>query len=231
MRPRRLATSRRCLVAAGMATLLLTGCGTGIRPGAAAVVNGHVISQDEVDELVLAACDYSKAVRLEQGGAEPTQSMATLRSSLAEALIQFEITNAAAAQLGLSVSDAKVAELTSANPMPPGLSRSSRDLLEEFFYKASRAQLQQAVVGAHLRDPEVTTADAVTPADLEAATKYLDSFASKQDVSVNPSYGEWDGSALVDVSGSLSDPVSTTPTPADSAADPVEGLPPSQVCG
>lgn len=116
MTPRRLATGRRCLVAGALATLLLTGCGTGIRPGAAAVVNGHVISQDEVDELVLAACDYSKAVRLEQGGAEPAQSMADLRSRLALALIQFEITNAAAAQLGLSVSEAKIGQLTSANP-------------------------------------------------------------------------------------------------------------------
>lgn len=231
MRPRRLAARGRYLVTGALAMLLLAGCGTGIRPGAAAVVNGHVITQDEVDDLVLAACEYSKAVRLEQGGAEPAQSMATLRSSLAEALIQFEITDAAAAQLGVSVSDAKIAQLSSGNPMPAGLSKTSRDLLEDFFYGASRAQLQQAVVGAHLRDPKITTADAVTPQDLQAATEYLDDFAKQQEVTVNPSYGSWDGSTLVDVSGSLSDPVSTSATAADPAADPVEGLPPSQVCG
>lgn len=211
----------------------VAGCGTDIHPGAAAVVNGHVISQGEVDDLVLAACEYSESVRLGQGGAEPGQSMATLRSSLAEALIQFEIIDEAASQLGLSVSDAKIAELTSANSLPPGLSDESRDLLDDFFYSASRAQLQQAVVGAHLRDPKITTADAITPEDIEAATKYVDKFASEQDVTVNPAYGSWDGSTLVGDSGSLSDAVSTTPAAAaqSAVADAVEDLPPSQVCG
>lgn len=227
MRPGRRASSRRYLVSSAAAVLMLAGCGTNFHPGAAAVVNDHAISESEVDNLVLAACEYSKEVRLEQGGAEPGQSMASLRSSLAAALIRFEITDEAATQLGLSVSDAKIAELTAANQIPPGLSETTRELLEGFFLDASRAQLQQAVVGAHLSDPQVTTADHITSADSDAATQYLNHFAAKQDVTVNPSYGSWDGSALVHGSGSLSDPVSTTAT----AAAPVADLPPSQVCG
>ncbi len=211
----------------------LAGCGTNIHPGTAAVVNGHVISQGEVDDLVLAACEYSKAVRLQQGGAEPGQSMATLRSSFVEALIQFELTDEAVSQLELSVSDAGIAELTAANTMPPGLTEESQGLLEGFFFNASRARLQQAVVGAHLRDPKVVTAEDVIPEDIDAATKYLDKFATNQDVAVNPSYGSWDGSTLVHTSGSLSDAVSTTPPAAGpgAAPDPVKDLPPSQVCG
>lgn len=215
------------------AVFAVAGCGVNIHPGTAAVVNGHVISQGEVDDLVLAACEYSEAVRLEQGGAEPGQSMAALRSSLAEALIQFEVTDEAARQLGLSVSDASVAKLTADSTMPPGLSDESRELLEGFFSDASRAQLQQAVVGAHLRDPKVVTAEDATPEDIDAATKYLNTFAADQDVTVNPSYGSWDGTTLVHTSGSLSDAVSTTPPADDLAAapDPVKDLPPSQVCG
>lgn len=232
MRPRRRAGSSCSRVVLALAGLLLAGCGIDIHPGAAAVVNGHVISQSQVDDLVLAACDYSRAVRAEQGGAEPTQSMGNLRTSLAGALIQFEITDEAASQLGLSVSEAKISELTSANPMPAGLSGESRDLLEGFFHDASRAQLQQAVLGAHLSDPKVTTADDVTPANVDAGMRYLDSFAAKQDVTVDPSYGSWDGSALVSSSGSLSDPVSTTPAARPNPSpDAVADLPPSQVCG
>ncbi len=196
------------------------------------MVNGHAITAGRVDALVLAACDYSKAVRQEQGGAEPTQSVAQLRSAITQALIQFELTGEAADQLGLSVSDAKIASLTSASTMPAGLNTDSRTLLEEFFSDSAKAQLQQAVVGAHLADPKVTTADDVSQTDLGAATPYLDKFAAKQDVSVNPSFGSWDGTTLVSGSGSLSDPVSTTPVPAGSTpAAAVGDLPPSQVCG
>lgn len=233
MRARRRPSRRSPIAVSALLGFVLAGCGTDFHPGAAAVVNGHVISESRVDDLVLAACEYSRAVRLDQGGAEPTQSMAVLRSSLAEALINFELTDEAATRLGLKVSDASIAELTSANSMPPGLSSKARDILSGFFYDASRAQLQQAVLGAHLRDPQITMTDDVTAEDIDTAAPYLERFADRQDVSVDPSYGSWDGHALVTSSGSLSDPVSTTPTPDPSAtgAESVADLPPSQVCG
>lgn len=232
MSTRRSATTWCTLVAGSLAASLLTGCGADIHPGSAAVVNGEAISQNTVDDLVLAACDYSKAVRLEQGGAEPSQSMASLRSALAGALIQFRITDLAASELGVSVSEAKISEVTSGGTMPPGLDSESRELLDGYFYDAARAQLQQAAVGAHLADPEVTTADNVSPDNVTAATDYLNKYAARQDVSVDPSYGSWNGSELVSGSGSLSDPVSTTPAAvAGAQADAVADLPPSQVCG
>lgn len=223
---------RRFGAVAALVVFAVTGCGTSFHPGQAVVINGQGVSASSIDDLVLAACDYSKQVRLAQGGAEPTQSMASLRSSLTQALIQFAITNKAATQLGLTVSGAKIAALSGSSTMPPGISPSSRSVLTDFFADSAKAQLQQAVIGAHLRDRKVTTADAVTQDDLKAATPYLNKFAAKQHVVVDPSYGKWNGTALVAASGSLSDRVSAVSTP--STADPassVKNLPPSQVCG
>jgi hypothetical protein len=218
---------------AGLASLLvvvLTGCGANFHPGEAAIVDGTGISSGSVDDLVLAACEYSKQGRLSQGGAVPTQSMARLRFSITQALIQFLINDKAARQLGVTVSDAKIASVAGAATMPPGISGSTRQLLTSFFHESAKAQLQQAVIGAHLRDPKITTADAVTQDDLKAATPYLQKFAAQQHVVVDPSYGRWNGAALVAASGSLSVPVSTTPGGAG-AATAVKDLPPSQVCG
>lgn len=222
---------RRSAALAVVVGLALSGCGTKFHPGQAAIVDGDAISASHVDDLVLAACDYSERVRVEQGGAEPTQSIASLRFGLMQALIQFDITDAAARQLGLSVSDAKIAEAASTTTMPPGLSSSSESLLKQFFSDSAKAQLQLAVIGAHLRDPKVTSADSVNSSDMQAATPYLKKFAAKQEVTVDPSFGRWNGTTLVSASGSLSDPVSTTPPSPGGPSPAVADLPPSQVCG
>lgn len=228
----------RFAVLTALVVLALTGCGTNFHPGEAVIINGQGISTSRVDDLVLAACDYSTRVRLSQGGAVPTQSMASLRSNLTQALVQFAITDKAAQQLGITVSDAKIASLTAGSTMPAGISSTTRSLLTEFFRQSAKAQLEQAVIGAHLRDPKITNADSVTANDpqtqndLKAAAPYLDKFARQQHVIVDPSFGKWNGTALVPASGSLSDRVSATPTP--STSDPaaaVKDLPPSQVCG
>lgn len=196
------------------------------------MVDGTAITANHIDDLVLAACDYSKQARLSQGGAVPTQSMANLRANLTKALISFAITDRAASKLGVSVSAARVAQVAGTSSMPAGVSAQTKSLLMQFFYASAKAQLQQAVIGAHLRDPSITTADSVTQNDVSAAAPYLLKFASQQDVSVDPSFGKWDGTRLIDTSGSLSYPVSATPTPATGiSAGAVKDLPPSQVCG
>jgi hypothetical protein len=221
---------RRFAGLAAVLVVVLTGCGANFHPGEAAIVDGTGISSGSVDDLVLAACDYSKQGRVSQGGAVPTQSMARLRFSITQALIQFILNDKAARQLGVTVSDAKIAAVAGAATMPRGVSASTRKLLTTFFHESARAQLQQAVIGAHLRDPKITTADAVTQDDLKAAAPYLKKFAAKQHVVVDPSYGRWNGTALVAASGSLSVPVSVKPGGTD-AATAVKDLPPSQVCG
>jgi hypothetical protein len=220
---------RRFAAVSALLVVALTACGANFHPGEAAIVNGQGISASSIDNLVLAACDYSEQARLSQGGAEPTQSMANLRFSITQALIHFVITNEAASRLGLTVSDAKIASVAGSTSVPEGVSPTSRSLITKFFSDAAKAQLQQAAIGAHLRDPKVTTADAVTKKDLQAAAPYLDKFATQQHVVVDPSFGKWNGTALVQASGSLSDPVSAAA--GSSSATAVKDLPPSQVCG
>ena len=227
---------RAIAAALALAAAMVTGCGADLRPGTAAVVNGTKISQEEVDELVGAACEYTQLSREQSGNSAGAGSLARsgLRASLVDALIHFELTRAKADELGVSVSDAQVAKLASGNPMPDGMDSSDEELLSEFFRDAARAQLLQGVIGAHLKDPSVTTGDNVTQQDVEAAAEYRDSYANKADVELNPRYGTWTGSRVEQASGSLSDPVDTTAAPVavpGQPADTVAALPESHKCG
>jgi hypothetical protein len=217
--------------------LAVTGCDA--HPGSAAVINGSSISQSKVDNLVLAACDFTKVGRVQSGGTTPGQSMANLRHVILQDLITFEIAGEAAAHLHLTVSQAKIGEATANQSIPQSLSSSEREQLQQFFRASSVAQLQQAVIGAHLNDPTVTNADSVTNNNVaklvSQAQKYLQTFTAKQDIVVNPQYGAWNGHTLVDASGSLSKPASQAAlrwiTLRRSASSSVAELPPSQVCG
>jgi hypothetical protein len=220
------------IAAAG--ALLLSGCT--VHPGSAAVVNGQSISESRIDDLVLAACNFSERLREQSGGTSATTSMAYLRTFLLNDLINFRISNEAAAQLGLTVSPAKIASVTGSEQIPPGLSSKDHDLMEQYFRDAALSQIQLAVIGAHLKDPSVTDADKVTQSDQTPAAKaWLARFTAKQDVSINPAYGTWDGQKLVDGQGSLSAPASGDAkhwmSLRAAAGNSVEGLPPSQVCG
>lgn len=230
-------TSRsRKRYAAGLAVvaaLALSGCT--MHPGSAAVVNGDNISQSHIDNLVLAACSYQEAGRKQQGGAKPSTSMAYLRHVFVQDLISFQISNKAANQMGLTVSPAAIAKVTSSQKIPPGLSSSDQKLLTQFFYDSAKAQLQQATIGAHIKDPSVTNADNVSSADITAAQKYLTAFTAKQSVTVSPANGSWNGQTVQAGNGSLSAPASTVAKRWEQLeqnnAQNVTGLPPSQVCG
>ena len=77
--------------------------GTDLNPGKAANVGDESISGGTVDDLVEAACEYTEAIRKEQGsGTEPTQAVANLRTSVTRQLIQGEVTQAAMDELGLA---------------------------------------------------------------------------------------------------------------------------------
>ena len=92
--------------------------------------------------------------------------------------------------MGLTVSPAAIAKVTSSQKIPPGLSSSDQQLLTQFFYDSAKAQLQQATIGAHLKDPSVTNADNVTSADITAATAVPHAFTAKQSVTVSPAIRE-----------------------------------------
>jgi SurA-like protein len=235
----RLRTRSRLLVAGAgsVAAVLLSGCGADLHPGVAAVVNGETISQGRIDDLVSAACDYTKLTRegSAQGSTSASLGLATLRTSLTTALVQFTLTEAAAEELDVSVTDAQVTNLASGNPMPDGISDDAKDVISEFFYDASKTQLLQGVIGVHLKDSSVTHVDNVTQEDVNAAADYMKKYFEKADVEINPSYGRWSGNSIDEGSGSLSDPIETTkttaPLPGQPAPDPLEKLPDSQKCG
>lgn len=223
--------SNRLLVAAAALTVTLTGCSSQLIPGVAAEVNGVRITQNQVDNLVMAACDYSYDVRRDRQQAQPGTSMRSLKNTLTEALIQFQITKDAAKQAGVKVSPAKVAQVAGANRIPPQLTGTDRELISGFFKAAALAQLRLAVIGAQQTNPAVHTAAHVTPADVAKATAPMKKFAAHQHVVVNPAYGSWNGTRLVDTSGSLSQPVSKAAIAAVSGPASPQNLPASQVCG
>jgi hypothetical protein len=165
--------------------------------------------------------------------------MAFLRNFLLKNLITFKITQEAAAANHLTVSPAKVAQASGGEPLPLSMSEKDRELLRQFFIDSARSELEQAVIGAHLEDGSVTNADGITSKNVNKyvseSAKYLTPFTRKVDVTVNPAYGTWNGTTLVDDEGSLSAPASRVAKNwialRKANGTSVAGLPPSQVCG
>lgn len=226
---------RSAAALAAFAVLAVSGCT--FHPGSAVVINGDKISQTQVDNLVDAACSFFKQNRLKSGGASPQTSTAYLRNVITEDLISYRLTGAAASQLHLTVSPATIATVkASANQtLPAGMSSTDSTRLGAFFDSSYRSQLELAVIGAHLKDPSVMTADKVTQSDIAASKKYMASFIAKQHISVSPAFGTWTKGMLVQTDGSLSSPVSSSAKTwtrlAASNSTSSQGLPPSQVCG
>jgi hypothetical protein len=243
----RVARRRNTTALALAAVLGLSACGNDLQPGAAATVNDVRISQDEVDEIVGAACEYTQVLRQQEGGgAGEPQRLDELRSTITTALIQFEIVDTAATERGVSASQSAVSAFDEQSQIPEGLSEDNVETLEQFFADFAMSQAQQAALGANAKDSEVTSISRVTPQDLEASAELLSEVTQAQDVVVNPAYGTWDGRAVVAGNGSLSDPVSdaaiggeggeggedTDPAaPADPAASVPADVPAVQLCG
>ncbi len=231
-----LPTRRRCVASSAMAVLVgvsVAGCGADLHPGVAAVVNDTTVTNEAIDELSTAACSFTELNEPEND--EPALILAELRTSLLGSTITFHLTAEAADEMGLSVPEAQIAKATQQQPpMPDAMPDDEADLLETFFKDAAKNQLEQTLIGAHLRDSSITTVDDARDADLETAQEYLEGYYSDQDVEISPRYGTWNGSSVEGGTGSLSDPVSTTaaeePLPGQPNPE-LKSLPPSQVCG
>ncbi|MBA2559326.1 MAG: SurA N-terminal domain-containing protein [Propionibacteriales bacterium] len=222
------------LLAVALGLSAVSGCGTRLTPGVAATINETTISQDRVDSVVQAACEYTAANAAAGGQAGAPVSLANLRSTITQALIQFAVTDEAATAMGLSVSEAAISAGAEQNTIPESLDDDADHTLKGFFEEFARSSAQGQLIGAHLSDPSITTFDEVTADKSAQASSYLKTFVAKQDITVNPAYGRWTGSAVVGGSGSLSDPVSDIAKASQAAAsDPqasTSDLPASQVC-
>ncbi len=226
---------RRQLVGAGLtAVLTLTGCGADLSPGAAAVVEDVTITDQEIDDLTEAACSFTTESNA-GGVAAPSVAIAGLKGYLVERLIQVELVSTVADDMGLTVPDAQVQMVSATSQIPDSVPAEQRDLLGDYFDTDARASILVGLIGAHLRDSSITAADQIAEEDSTRGQAYLDKVSADQDITVSPSYGRWNGTALENGTGSLSDPVSTTAAPEPvpgqpPGEDPLEGLPPSQVC-
>lgn len=233
-RPRRSARSRRLRVVGAClaAVALVGGCGTGLHPGAAAVVDGTAITDEQMEDLSVAACNFTEVSSDDEN---PSLVIADLRTSLLGSLISFQLTESAAAEMGITVSDADVARMASQQPpVPDGLAADDQEVIEQFFEDVARNQIQQALIGARVRDRSITDVDQATEEDVRAAQEFLNEYFADVDVDVSPSYGRWDGNSLVQSTGSLSDPVFVTPAEPPEPGQPNEALktlPSAQLCG
>ena len=233
-RPRRLRRVAAGVVAATIA-LTLSACSTDLHPGNAAVVGGTAIPQSKVDDLLSAGCAYEAAMGKTDRQTYPVLSRATLRTNFLNVLIRNQLARQAAAEIGgLHVSQNQVDSFASGNTVPSSLPEPEKSTIKDFFHTSAETQLLVALIGAHLKDQSVTDASNVQQADLQAGQKYLNTYTEKADVSVNPSYGTWNGKSIDAGTGSLS-VLATTPSAASSvpgqSPNPAETLPPDQQCG
>lgn len=223
--------SRRLVgVAASVAALAaLSGCGADLQPGAAATVSGTTITDETIDNLAQAFCSYIEEGEKQQGvdDGRPAIGIGDLRLNLLNGLVAFELTDTAADELNIDVPAADVDKALGDLGLPDALDAAQTTLLTGFFTDLQENDLQSTKI------EEKESAD------------YLQTYFSKADVEVSPSYGRWDGGKIEPGTGSLSDPVSTTavPTPPpgqdpasaqkaqEAAQQALEALPPSQSCG
>lgn len=209
----------RCRIAIalgiGAASLSLTGCSTNLHPGNAAVVDGTSIGQGDVDSIIDAACSYTEEFR-KQNAQVQQLDRAEYRGIFLTGLIQAQITEQAADDQGLSVSNAQVEEATvqSVTSIPDSMSDQDRAALTTYFDDQARIQILQTVIGRHADDASVTDGSQVSSKEIAADKPFMKVYFEKADVDVNPRYGQWNGSTLDAGSGSLSQLVSTPRTSA-----------------
>jgi hypothetical protein len=217
---------RLAVVTSIVGVLALSGCDSEMHPGSAAIINGTAITQDKVDDVALAACNYLDVANKSAAQPQPALSLADVRLRVLNSFVIYEVVGAVTHELGLTINPADVNKAGGAPNLPDGLSADDEKLMNEFFYDGTEEQIAEATIGAHLKDPSVTDSTGVTPDSASDAADYITDKLNSADVDVNPTYGTWDGTSVALASGSLSDPVSDTKDLADAST-----LPDAQTCG
>lgn len=201
-------------VGIALVALALAGCNANFHPGSAAVVNGTVISQGEVDGVIDAACSYTAAFRKDNPDAQKLDR-AQYRGIFLTGIIQAQITEDTADEMGLSVSDSQVDEaaVNGVKSIPDSLSDDERATLTTYFQDQTRSSILQAVIGKHAQDADVTNGSQLTTDEISAEKPFMATYYKRADVDLDPSFGTWDGSTVVSGTGSLSKLGNTLGTP------------------
>lgn len=205
--------STRTWLGIGFVALALSGCSTDLHPGSAAVVDGTNITQGSLDDLVDAACTYTKEFRKQDARVQQL-NLAEIRATFVTGKVQAEITKKIADEQGLTVAPAQVeqAAVQSVNSIPDAVPDADREVLTEYFDQQAETSILQAVIGQHMQDKSVTDGSQVTTDEIAASKPFMQTYFEEADVDVNPAYGSWNGSTLDKGTGSLSLRVSKTNT-------------------
>jgi hypothetical protein len=185
------------LAVAGLATLVLAGCGSsseGMAAGDAAVAETFRITQAQVAEQVAA---------VQAAGGQPTaEPPAGLTVASVQRLVITAVVGRVAEEVGVSVSDAEVdadvAQLVADN--------GGKDALEAAALQAGippdaiddvvRVNLLVSAIGRTLQP------DGEGGAQVAAAQERLAAYSREADVQVAPRYGTWDHASLAVQAGS-----------------------------
>jgi hypothetical protein len=232
-RPR---TARSRLLGIGVALLLLAGCGGGAHPGTAAVVNGAAISDDQVTHVVDAFC--SSVVAQQQGPGTNAQDVPVpyLRRLLLGYLVAFRLADDYFRSHGLGLTPAAVDRLGSP-PTQAGLSAVRQSRRTAFLLAYQRYAFQLSTIGAHVKNPSVTSLSNYDKSTQQAGAAELAKWAARQHISVAPSFGVYKNLTIAQRSGSLSVPQSPLARrlarlgAAQTSSGAGSTLPRDQVCG
>lgn len=179
------------LAGAGLATLVLAGCGSssaGMAAGDAAVAETFRVTQAQVAEQVAA---------VQAAGGQPTaEPPAGLTVASVQRLVITEVVGRVAAEVGVTVSDAQV----SADVAQLETDNGGQEALEAAALQAGippgaiddvvRVNLLVSAIGREL-DPEGEGG-----AQVAAAQERLTAYSRDVDVQVAPRYGTWDHASL-----------------------------------
>lgn len=191
---------RRAVVVAGigLGVMVLSGCGAGTHAastgGVAASSDAFEITQRQVDDQVTAVLDAT--------GQAPGDPPAGLAMATVQRMVQGELIDSGAAELGVLLTDTQVKE---------GLDQLAEDNggVEALTQAALQAGIPASELTAVVRTNLLAAAigreldgEGTSDAQLAATTKALAAYSQRIDVEVAPRYGTWDDATLSITPGS-----------------------------
>lgn len=192
-------TSR--LAAAAVLLGGLTGCADGLRPGAAAIVDGSVISMSRADDAAAVYCQVA-VYSAQQQSAEPLGSADVRRQAVSE-LIAARVADDLAEQEGLRIpASAWRFDREQRRQVLGALPNADPDLAVDVLEEGQRTYAIAQALGERATGEEATAANAD---ELQAAGREVIAEAiAAADVAVDPRFGLGDDGAQRASTGSLS---------------------------
>lgn len=212
------------VVAAGLA---LTACGD-VSPGAAATLDGTTISRETVDDMAQAVC--TAEVTYAQLADQPMQPTPTsiYRELTLGLLINEQLALDVADRLEIDVppSSYQAGQDAGLEGLFEALPSSALEPFQDYVESYNRLQALYAAIGAETGDASSDVPQAAT----EAGRAYVARYAERQDIDVDPRFGEFTDGQVAGGSGSLSVPVEAAAGLRPGEPPDVSGLPDSQIC-